>query len=169
MALDEHAPIDVFELADHIGVTTITPGDIVGMLDEDLKQLLVEDPSGWSAITLVFSSHPIIIYNPEHSAGRTASNMAHELAHILLGHEGSRLVASIDVDLVMRGFDAKQEDEANWLGWTILVPRVALVRARSNGMTPSRIAREFGVSLKLVEFRLARTGVDRQLHRRTRR
>ena len=48
--------------------------------------------------------------------------------------------------MVMRSYDPQREEEANCLGWTILLPREVLtVAARARQSTPE-IARRYGVS-----------------------
>ena len=106
-----------------------------------------------------------MIYNPMHSRGRQASNIVHELAHIMLKHEPARVVFSQDEQMATRTFDPRQEDEANWLGWTLLLPRDALVAARRRRMAKAEIAQEYGVSENLVRYRLQVTGVDLQMKR----
>jgi len=102
----------------------------------------------------------VVIYNPGHSAGRQASDIAHELAHIILGHEPGKIVLSQDGSMVMRSFDLQQEEEANCLGWTILLPREALAAAVLARQSTPDIARLYGVSERLVQYRRGITGVD---------
>jgi Zn-dependent peptidase ImmA (M78 family) len=96
---------------------------------------------------------------------RQASDIVHELAHILLGHEPGKMVLSQDGGMVMRSFDHKQEEEANWLGWCILLPREALVQAARARLATAQIAEAYGVSSQLVAYRLRMTGVEVQFRR----
>ena len=59
----------------------------------------------------------------------------------------------------MRSFDAKQEDEANWLGWTLLLPRPALMHCVHLGLSTAQIAVDYDVSEQLVRYRAGITGV----------
>jgi Zn-dependent peptidase ImmA (M78 family) len=97
---------------------------------------------------------------------RRSSDLAHELAHIILEHAPSKMVLSHDGTIVMRSFDEKQEEEANWLGWCLLLPRVALVHAIKLRLTPVEIALRWGISERLVEFRIRMTGVRSQFRKR---
>jgi Zn-dependent peptidase ImmA (M78 family) len=108
----------------------------------------------------------LVIYNPKHSAGRQASDIAHELAHIILGHEAAKLIMSADGQLVMRTYDQKQEDEANWLAWALLLPRDALLHNRKIRATAKQIAQRYGVTETLVQFRMRVTGVEAQVRAR---
>ena len=94
----------------------------------------------------------------------------HELAHFLLEHKPATIILSQDLQLAIRSFDAKQEDEGNWLACAIL-PRDALANCARLRMTPGAIAERYGVSEPLVSFRLRITGVAYQFggQRRTQR
>ena len=83
----------------------------------------------------------------------------------MLKHEPAKVIFSQDEQMATRTFDKRQEDEANWLGWTLLLPRDALVAARRRRMARAQIAREYGVSANLVQYRLQVTGVDVQMKR----
>jgi hypothetical protein len=150
-------------LARHLGVVLWTPEDVPDLPPEVLRQLLYKDPSGWSAVTVLHATTAVVIYNPKHSLGRQSSDIVHELAHLILGHEPARLIMSNDGSLAMRSYDQKQEDEASWLAWALLLPREGLLIARRNKLAAQQIAEQFGVSETLVNFRLRMTGVDTYL------
>ena len=150
-------------LAEHLNVRLWTPRDVPGLPPEILSQLLDRDPTGWSAVTQEIDGDIVVIYNPRHSSGRQASDITHELAHLLLEHAPGKVILSADGALVMRSYDPKQEDEANWLAWTLLLPRLALLHAARSGMDVAQIAETYGVSETLVRFRMRICGVDAQV------
>lgn len=156
------APIDLAALAESLSVKLLTPRDIRGLSRGDLDWLLVRDPSGWSAASVSRNGEPQVIYNPMHSEGRRSSDIAHEIAHLVLGHEPGMIVLSQDGEFVMRSFAADQEEEANWLAWCILLPRRALAHCIRSRMTVTQIAQEFRISETLVRFRIRLTGISRQ-------
>jgi Zn-dependent peptidase ImmA (M78 family) len=158
-------PIDLNRFASFFGSKLLTPEDIPGMSEQHLKQLLNVDHSGWSAVTVCVDQQSVIIHNPRHSKGRQASNIAHEIAHLILEHEPTRLVMSQDGALVMRSFNEKQEEEANWLAWCVLLPRQAIVEALKKRVSVEEIAVQFGVSEPLVRFRVQKTGAQVQMRR----
>ena len=158
-------PLDPRQLAERLGVLLVNPRDFPDLPRDIVAQLLVRDATGWSAATLLVLDNPMVIYNPTHSPGRQASNIVHELAHIMLKHEPAKVIFSQDEQMATRTFDKRQEDEANWLGWTLLLPRDALVAARRRRMARTKIAQEYGVSANLVRYRLQVTGVDAQMKR----
>jgi hypothetical protein len=167
MDLAPHAPLAPSRLAEHLGVRVWTPHDVAGLPQSVLDQLLCHDPEGWSAVTCTVGDAALIIYNPRHSVARQSSDLAHELAHIILEHEPSKLVLSHDGTMVMRSFDDKQEEEANWLGWCLLLPRPALMHAMKSRLAIAAIAQQWSVSEQLVEYRIRMTGVRVQFKRRT--
>ena len=162
MGLAPNAPLPPRDLAEHLGVRILVPDEVPGLPKTVLDQLLRHDPSGWSAVSCSANGHALIIHNPQHSPGRQNSDLAHELAHIILEHEPSKMVLSQDGTMVLRSFDEKQEEEANWLGWCLLLPRVALAHAVKTRLPRAVVAQRWGVSEQLVEFRIRMTGVRRE-------
>jgi Zn-dependent peptidase ImmA (M78 family) len=62
----------------------------------------------------------------------------------------------------MRSYDQKDEDEANWLAWALLLPREGLLSCKNSRLTVPQIAERYGVTDTLVNFRLRMTGVEAQ-------
>jgi hypothetical protein len=169
LELAQHDPLEPAELARYLEVDLWTPHDVPGLPRDVLDQLLEQDPWGWSAVSLVSDDRGLVIYNPRKSKGRRASDITHELAHFILDHEPSTMILSHDGGIAMRTFDRKQEDEANWLAWCLLLPREALVWARRAGLSTAEMAARFGVAETLVTFRLNVSGVDFQFGKKSRR
>lgn len=164
--LSPHDPLDVFKLAEFLEVMACTPRDFPGLSSDVLNQLLDHDPWGWSAATLTrHDGKVLLIFNPRKSRGRMASDIAHELAHIILEHKPSTIIFSHDGSFAMRTYDQKQEDEANWLAWSLLLPREALLRTRRNALSVEQTAEMYGVTTQLVNYRMRMTGVSVQLER----
>lgn len=165
LGLSATAPLDPLKLAAHLDVTLLQPNEIDGLPADICEQLLEHDPWGWSATTLELDGKTTVIFNPRKSGGRQASDIVHELAHLILGHEPAQVVFSEDGQLATRTFDQKQEDEANWLAWALLLPRDALFAAKRSRMVSAQIATAYGVTEMLVNFRLRMTGISAQLRR----
>ena len=153
-------------LARYLEVLLWTPRDVPGLPSDVLDQLLQKDPWGWSAITVLQGTTAVVIYNPRHSPGRQSSDIVHELAHLILGHEPAKVIMSQDGSFVMRSYDQKDEDEANWLAWSLLLPREGLFACRQQKLTTLEIANRFGVTDTLVNFRIRMTGVDNHIKTR---
>jgi hypothetical protein len=169
LGLKPTAPLDPLQLAAHLGITLLRPDEVEGLPPEICVQLLEQDPWGWSAATLELDGKTTVIFNPRKSTGRRASDIVHEMAHLILGHEPANIVFSQDGQFATRTFDQKQEDEANWLAWALLLPRDALFAARRTRMLSAQIAAAYGVTETLVDFRMKMTGVNAQFRYRAER
>ncbi len=166
VGINSGEPLNPKELASYVGISLWTPKEVPDIPEEVIAQLLEKDPWSWSAVSLQVNGQKIIIYNPRKSEGRQASDIAHEMAHFILEHDPATLIVSPPLDFAMRSFDAKQEDEANWLAWCLLLPREELLHAVCRGFSMERIAAHYGVTETLVNFRLKKTGVLTQLGRK---
>jgi Zn-dependent peptidase ImmA (M78 family) len=104
--------------------------------------------------------------NPIRSEGRLASDIAHEVSHIILEHELSEVREL--AGMPFRTCDPDEEEQATSLGGTLLLPRRLLMRAARRKMTPE--ADEYGTTAELARWRYNATGVARHVAaaRRTR-
>ena len=158
-------PLDPLLLAGYLGVEVWSVTEL-GLAKVDEAQLVDIDPDAWSAVTVSAHGRDAIIVNPMHRGGRQASDLMHELAHLLLRHEPSTVFFSDGSDLALRGYNPAAEEEANWLAAALLLPREALVRIR-NQRTPTEAAcLEFGVSERMFKYRMDVTGVSSQFRRK---
>jgi Zn-dependent peptidase ImmA (M78 family) len=104
--------------------------------------------------------HPAhIFFNDSHAATRQASDITHECAHDILGHE---LGEAFD-GLGCRHWNAEQEAEVDYLAPALLVTRDGALWALRRGMTEAEAAAHFGVSVVLFRMRANMTGANRQL------
>lgn len=153
-------------LARKIGVAIKTPCEIPGVDSGALRQLLETDAASWSAITLTVGSRSLIISNSRHSYARQNSNIAHELAHLILEHEPSKMYVSQDGLMMLASYNPTHEEEAGCLSGTLLVPREGLLSQLTRGALDAEMATFFGVSLDLLRMRKNVTGVLRQIQAR---
>ena len=109
--------------------------DIPDLDPSDVNQLLPVDPDSWSAITVSANGREAIITNSNHRRGRSSTDIMHELAHLLLGHDPSTMFYVSEEDIALRGFSRAADYEANWLAGTLLLPREDLVYLRANGIS----------------------------------
>lgn len=166
LGLHPHDPLDVFKFAKNLGVTVWTPRDVPGLSQQALDVLLRNDgttPSCWSAVTIVVNNRILVILNSSHSRGRQSSDLAHELAHHIRGHKAQEVEVSQDGLMILKNYDKAYEEEADWLSSCLLLPREALVDIKRRSVNNSEAAEEYGVSLKMLNYRLAITGVNRQV------
>lgn len=159
------APLNANNLANHLSVTVKNASKIPGVSKKDLQQLTEVDSDSWSAFTMQQGIHYLVIFNPSQSLPRINSVVMHELSHILLGHELARATTTDDGYLTPSHYDQNQEDEADWLGGTLLLPRPALMAIRSKNMKKQEASEFYNVSKDMLSWRIRMTGVDYQLRR----
>ena len=126
------------------------------------------DPDSWSAVTVAAAGKNLVIINSAHARTRQRSSLAHELAHIILNHRPSTTSVSEEGILFRDRYDAEQEEEADWLGGALLLSRGGLLRVYRRTPSSEAIAQIFGVSTKLVDWRLRMTGILLQAKRESR-
>lgn len=166
LGLPQHAPLSADRLAEDIGVTVWSVCDVRGVGAESALTLTNEADQSWSALTMRMGPYHLIVYKPVSSSGRRNSVVMHEIAHIILGHELAQACLLEDGSLVPGNFDQGQEDEADWLAGTLLLPRPALLSIRQRRLTDEAACEEHLVSLEMLKWRFRMTGVDYQLSRR---
>ena len=159
MGKPPHEGLDAVELAEHLGAEVRRADELTTR--EKLEELETLQPGAFSACTFKLRGQHVIVHSPLCSPGRTQSDIAHEVAHLLLGHE-LKTVQSVG-GLRFFTCDSQEEQEANWLAGCLLLPRPLLLAAVKRGASASDIAAEFNVSEQMASFRLRTTGVQRQL------
>lgn len=159
-------PLAVNDLASYLGVLVWSVTQIEGLSLADIRQLVEVDADSWSAITVLASGREAIIFNPGHYGGRYSSDVMHELSHLILGHEPSTVFFIGEGEVALRGFSKSAEEEANWLAGALLLPRDALVYLKRDQIPMPIACSSYGVSQRMLEYRLGVTGVNRQFNRR---
>jgi Zn-dependent peptidase ImmA (M78 family) len=124
---------------------------IEGRLGVDV---LVEEYAGDALSGAAITEHdfPLIFVNAQHPTPRSLFTLAHELGHLLMGHDGS---ITLDVDFV--GAD-EAERQANAFGAAFLMPEVEVDRyIKDYGRGAESLLRmtyDFGVSFESLIYRL---------------
>jgi hypothetical protein len=163
LGLQPFDALDPFQFAKHLGVKVWTADQIPGLDSESSNILLKKDSDSWSAVTLSGGPKDLIILNPTQTGGRLASNLMHELSHIVIGHAPARVDVSEEGYLMLSTFDKVQEDEAIWLCGCLLLPREALVASRRRGTPFNEVKRTYGSSKEMFDYRMRVTGVTKQV------
>ncbi len=122
------------------------------------------EPESFSAVTLEVASRRVIVHNDAHRPVRQRSNLTHELAHCFLGHSLTRVLRSDGV----RDRDAEVEEEAAFLGGSLLITNEAAHRILSSGDLGAAAA-AYGVSRDMLAYRLRVSGATIVAGRRARR
>lgn len=164
LRLPKDAPLEGRELAKHLRVPIATP-DEIGVDASILDELLVRSASRWSAVTLYLRNSPFVVFNPKHSEQRQESDLMHEFAHILCKHPPQKIVAKGLFPFPIREYNPEQEEEADWLGATLKLPRELLMRALQKGFSDEQLAEQFKCSVPLARMRRNRSGVQLHLKR----
>lgn len=164
IGVSPHAPLDPWAYAAHLRVTIFEFARL-GLAAQTVRQLTVTDEDSWSAMTIQVNGTFAIVLNPAHAITRQRGDLMHELSHIELRHAPVRVEVSDSGILLLSDFSDEQEQEADWHGAALLLPRDGLVRMRSARKSATEIAAYYGVSEALCEWRLRMTGVDVQLRR----
>jgi len=139
--------------------TVVSAGDLIEVARlEELERI---QAFAFSACTFHIDGRHIIVTNPLRQPGRQASDIAHEIAHIILKHDLTeiRVVAGVP----FRTCRPDQEEEATALGGTVLLPRPLLVRAARAGLDVPAIARAYRVTEEMARYRYNSTGIGRQV------
>lgn len=165
LGLKSHEKMCGFDLAEHLEMKVFTPEELFPKAT-DLTCLIgtFEKNNGWSALTMNNSSgKKIIIHNNLHAQARQQSDIMHELAHQICEHEYPAQRENIKLPFYMREYNAQQEEEANYLGSVLQIPREGLIWSLKRGMNIDEIASYYTASKSMVIFRINSTGVKKQL------
>ena len=165
LGLKPEDPLNPENLAAHLSVVVWRPEEVPGLSESNLQQLTNHDSDSWSAVTIRVGNTNLTIVNSAHAPTRQRSSLSHEIAHLILDHEPGRIDLSPAWHLLLSSFEREQEEEADWLSGTLLVPRAGLMIAYQSTQVPGFLANRFGVSVDMLNWRLRMTGVANQVRR----
>ncbi len=152
-------PLDTTRLAGHLDVEIISAGDLIDVTRlEELERI---QAYSFSAATFKVAGRTFVVTSPLRPAPRQASDIAHELSHLLLRHELSEIREVSGVPF--RTCRPDEEEQATSFGGTLLLPRPLLVSAARHGLGPQQIAEKYNVTLEMARFRYNSTGVKNQV------
>ena len=157
LRLAPHDPLCPLNLANHLGVPVFGIKDNKAIDPQVIQHWKKCSEGGFSGLVIKDGTRKEVHHNDFHHPRRQNSNISHELAHIILGHD-------LDIPIQANGeraYDRLVEDEAKWLGATLLLPKSATVHIVKNGITPEEIEDVYGVSKSLYQFRLQVTDTMR--------
>ena len=152
MHLADHAPIDVDVVAARLGIHVVPLTAFADVRPESVEQLVSLDANAFSASLLRIGPGRVILVNDAHSLQRRNSNVAHEVAHALLGHPPQPFDHANG-----RDFNHGVEAEANCLAGHILIPNAAASYIVWSGREACACDR-YGVSDQLLQWRLGASG-----------
>jgi IrrE N-terminal-like domain len=154
--------LDPFALAGYANLHVISLDQIQGLSPEARTQLIEVDPRSWSggASRILPDGSRLIILNPTHGRERQAATLMEEVCHVFLGHQPNRLGVPIAKEVEgsrqvrHRDYNEVDEEEAYAVGAAALLPYFALRKALEESASIQEVARRYGVSRQLVEYRL---------------
>ncbi len=162
LGLGPEAPIDLTHIAARLNIRIVCLTEFADEYPAAVRQLTVIDEGAFSAATLPLGSGKrIIIHNDRHDPGRQSNSIAHELAHVLLGH---RFTLPIDASGCRNG-DRELEEQANWLGPTILISNEAAMHIVRIGMDTGTACNLYKVSPTLLRMRINASGATTRIRR----
>lgn len=144
------------------GVDVFVPGQIPGLSKKCLSHLNGAGRSEWSAMSVPLDSDRnkwAILRNDSHNVERQRVTYLEECWHILLEHKLTK-IAKV-AESYGRTYDSVEEHDAFYLASACLLPENAVTIAVSKRESAETIARDFGVSRELVEYRIKRLGLWR--------
>jgi hypothetical protein len=165
IGLGTTGPLDPRALAAHLGIPVYPMSSISGdsSTAAAIDYVRTVDPSVLSAMTIFPGwprRHRVIIFNDAAIAQRQNSDVAHELSHGLCLHEPRHAIVA-----GCRDYSKVDEDEAAWLSGCPLVPRPAAFAVAMSGTPIERAAQEYGVSTRMMSWRVNATGARAQAAR----
>jgi Zn-dependent peptidase ImmA (M78 family) len=151
--------LDVTRLADHLKVEIVSAGDLIDVTRlEELERI---QAYSFSAATFEIKERTFVVTSPLRPAARQASDVTHELSHLLLKHKLSEIREISGVPF--RTCRPDEEEQATSFGGTLLLPRPLLVAAARQGLGPQQIAEKYNVTVEMARFRYNSTGVKNQV------
>ena len=159
-AIDAHPqrPLDLEKVAAMFKAKIVAADSLVTI--DRLHEIERLQAFAFSACTFEIEGRPFIVYNPIRKKDRRASDIAHEISHLILGHTLSEIQYLDGVPF--RTCRPDQEEEANVLAGTLLLPRAVLLAAARDGIHHAELARRHQVTEEMARYRWNVTGVNRQ-------
>lgn len=161
LGLAPHDRLDPRDLARHLGIAVVDASDLVDIGElEELERL---QAFAFSAATFEIEDRSIVVVSPLRTLGRQNSDIAHELAHVMLRHNLSE-IREVD-GMPFRTCKPEEEEEATAFGGTLLLPRPLLLSAARRQATVDEISQQYDVTIEMARFRYHSTGVSKQVGR----
>jgi hypothetical protein len=163
LGLTPESPIDLNLIARRLDLVIAPLSSFADVHPDLVHHLMRIDPGSFSAATLPCGQNRrVLVHNDHHSRERQRSDIAHEIAHLLLGHP---FTLPIDTS-GCRNIDRDIEDEAAWLGAVILISDPAAIHIVRNAMDTETACRVYGVSAPLLQMRINASGARIRVARR---
>lgn len=161
LGLSESEPVDSLLLdVEDVEIVRLTKTNCLEA--SVVKRLSTVACSEWSAMSVPLDesqSKWAVLLNDCHAVERQRVTLLEEIWHILQDHKLTKIAKIAGV--YGRTFDSAEEHDAYYLASATLLPRSQMVDAVRNRVKSEEIARTFGTSPDLVDYRLKRLGLWR--------
>jgi Zn-dependent peptidase ImmA (M78 family) len=151
--------LDVHQLAEHLDIKIVSADALVSR--DRLEEIERLQAFAFSAATFHIGNRCYVVTNPVRTASRQASDISHEIAHMMLKHELTE-IREIN-GTPFRTCRPNEEEQATAFGGTLMLPRPLLLAAARRQMGPTEIAATFGVTEEMARYRYNSTGVAKQI------
>jgi Zn-dependent peptidase ImmA (M78 family) len=160
LGLSDDLPLDSLKLEiEDIHVHKVTQTD---HFDASLVRKLRTASDEWSAMSVpldVSGDKWAVLLNDSHNIERQRVTILEEYWHILLGHKLTKIARVAEA--YGRTYDKVEEHDAYYLASASLLPRAAITKAVKAKQSSQDIAKAFGTSAELVDYRIKRLGLWR--------
>lgn len=160
--LTDKDPLDSLQIdVEGVRVVKLTSSECLDV--RTMRRLRDEACGEWSAMSVPLNASNekwVVLLNDCHTVERQRVTLLEEYWHILMGHKLTK-VARI-AQAYGRTYDKAEEHDAYYLASATLLPKSAVQSAVTNGTSSAVIAKHFGTSPDLVEYRIKRLGLWRE-------
>ena len=158
LGIEPHSPLCPWRLAEHLEILVVPLSKYHNKIPDQADYLTTKGTKGFSAITVFDNTRRLIVHNDSHNRLRQASNVAHELSHGILMHPPTAPFNEYGC----RNFNKEYEDEANWLGPTLLISEEAALHIVRNGMTLDEAVKYYRATKQVINMRINVTGARKR-------
>ena len=162
LGLRQNEPLDSLRV--EVDSVQVIPIGKTNYLDARIVSQLRRDGGGeWSAMSVPLDSKKgtwVVLLNDGHTVERQRVTVLEEFWHILLGHKLTKIARIAEA--YGRTYDKTEEHDAYYLASATLLPKAAIVDAVTKKQSSEQIAKRFGTSPDLVEYRIKRLGLWRE-------
>ena len=153
--------LDPYLLAPRVRLRVVSLDEIKGLSPLAMAQLIGNGARNWSggASRPLPDGSRLVILNPTHGAERRVATLMEEICHVFLGHAPTQLAVSVETGVSFRDYNQADEEEAYAVGAAALVPFCGLQKFIPEYVSVDKLAKRYGVSRYLVEYRLKVTGL----------
>ena len=148
------APLDPLKLAEMLSIEILAPEQLRDFPVDCIHRLKREYSENWSTVMVRSGENCLIVLNTARTSTQSKSDLAHELAHIILRHKYPLRFVTPGADIAIQVYNGEQEEEAKWLAECLLIPRDALFYTQKRGLTDEEVCAAYGIDQALLRFRL---------------